>query len=318
MDNCPFKDILDICVGSLSQNRDENVELRFQKSIEKINRTSKKRGIELLVEKGMIVHKNCRKRYINTDGDQNIVKKRKTEIGSIPSASLRSKASHGFKYSTYCILCETIAVDEDGQKFGDVYQIRSLDCQNKLIEACDDRLIFFENGDQWTENVRDRIFFANDLIAKDALYHNQCNVNFRNIKSMPKKCNPTADNISIVGRKKDEERSNAFKTVLSDFYENDETTTVKELVARMEKLVSNPYHERTMKRELGHIKGIVITKNIVSRKSTVVAVLNEFRSKKTSLMGDDEWKKHIIETAAELVKAEIDEKRPKRPIPRYI
>lgn len=58
--------------------------------------------------------------------------------------------------------------------------------------------------------------------------------------------------------KKNEEQSNAFEEVLSDFYENDETTTIKELDARMKQIVSNPYHEATMKRKLENIDGIII------------------------------------------------------------
>ena len=76
-------------------------------------------------------------------------------------------------------------------------------------------------------------------------------------------------------------------------------------------MIPDPYSERTMKRKLEDIKGIVI-KNIVSRKTTVVSVLNEFRSKNTVSMSDNEWKKYIIESAAELVKAEIDEKKDQR------
>ena len=81
----------------------------------------------------MLVHNKCRKRYINTKGDKNITKKVKTDIGSIPIVSLRSKTSHGFKYDTHCILCEIIAVDEKGKKLSDVHQVETKDIKKTLL-----------------------------------------------------------------------------------------------------------------------------------------------------------------------------------------
>ena len=125
MDKCLFQGIIDICVGSFSQSGNEKVKLQ-QKGVDGINKASKKRGIELNVEKGMFVHKNCRSRYINTDGDLNAIKKVKTDTGSIPivscrTVSLRSKSSRGYKYKTHCLLCETITVDEKEEKLEGVF-----------------------------------------------------------------------------------------------------------------------------------------------------------------------------------------------------
>ena len=122
MENCPFKDIVIGCVGSLSQKLDETRELKHPKSVTKINAASKKRKIKLTVEQGMLVHEKCRRRYINTDRDKNCIIV-KTEIGSTPIVSLRSKASNGFEYKTHCIFCEIIAVDENGKKLTDVHQV---------------------------------------------------------------------------------------------------------------------------------------------------------------------------------------------------
>ena len=170
----------------------------------------------------------------------------------------------------------------------------------------------FINGDEWTEKVRDRIIYAIDLVAWDALYHVQCNVNFRNKKNMPKKFRPEGYIESSVGRKKNMENLNAFQKVLNDFYENDVPVKVKVLVDRMAKLVPNPYSERNMRRELTKIEGIIIASNIVSTKSNVATVMKTFHLKNTSDMCESEWKTHIIETAAKLVKAEIDDKKEQR------
>ena len=129
---------------------------------------------------------------------------------------------------------------------------------------------------------------------------------------MPKKFRPEGYIESSVGRKKSMENLNAFQKVLDDFYENDVPVKVKDLVDRMAKLVPNPYSERNMRRELTKIEGIIIAKNMVSTKSNVATVLKTFHLKNTSGMCESEWKTHIIETAAKLVKAEIDDKKEQR------
>ena len=169
MANCPFKDIVQGCTGSLSEKSGSKIaQLKRKTGVDGILKANKIRGIEIFVEKDMFVHAYCRKRYINTEKDKNAVKKIKTEIDSIPSPSLRSKSSRGFKFETHCIMCETIVVDENGKKIDtDVHQVQTTACQKELLEKCDYRLSLpkFKNGDQWTEDVRYNILWANALIA---------------------------------------------------------------------------------------------------------------------------------------------------------
>jgi len=44
-----------------------------------------------------------------------------------------------------------------------------------------------------------RISYANDLHAEDAVYHNQCSINFRTGRNIPKKFEP---HDSLSGKKK--------------------------------------------------------------------------------------------------------------------
>ena len=83
-----------------------------------------------------------------------------------------------------------------------VFQVRSEDCQTELTKKCEERSKTFKDGDEWTENVRARILFASDLVAKDVLYHHQCSTNFRTSRFIPKKFNPMAKNKKGAGRKK--------------------------------------------------------------------------------------------------------------------
>ena len=40
-------------------------------------------------------------------------------------------------------------------------------------------------GDAWADTVRGRIEFVDDLHASDAIYHKNCNVNFKTGKNFP-------------------------------------------------------------------------------------------------------------------------------------
>ena len=63
----------------------------------------------------------------------------------------------------------------------DVIPVHTKDFQDKIQEACKVR-----NGG-WAEAVRERLEFAHNLHAADAVYHQSRSVNFRMGKQIPKK-----------------------------------------------------------------------------------------------------------------------------------
>ena len=137
-----------------------------------INNASKIRGTEIIVKKGSIVHTSCRKTYTNKYYLQ-VIEERKASDSYISIPSLRSKATPGFKYSTHCILCESIVINANGEKHNDVYRVSSWNCQNSFKTCCESR------GDDWADKVKLRLVVADDLPANDVLYHHQCNTKFR-------------------------------------------------------------------------------------------------------------------------------------------
>ena len=108
--------------------------------------------------------------------------------------SLRSHQQNEFNYSTHCLLCEGIAVNDAGEQLFEVYRVSSWNCQKTFEDTCDIR------EDDWAEKVKSKIIFAKDLPAKDALYHLQCSNNFRNIKNIPGKYIQSS-NESIISKK---------------------------------------------------------------------------------------------------------------------
>lgn len=57
--------------------------------------------------------------------------------------------------------------------------MRTQDFQDSIAQICKER------NDEWSETVLDRLEYAQDLHAADAVYHQACSVNFRTGKQVP-------------------------------------------------------------------------------------------------------------------------------------
>ncbi|KAG1676109.1 hypothetical protein GQR58_014439 [Nymphon striatum] len=193
-----------------------------------------------------------------------------------------------------------------------VYSVRTWDFQRSIITACDARL----DGDSWAQKVQDRIIFARDLVAVDAVYYQVCNVNFRNNKRIPERYRKTqgpGDDAKVqrLGRPVDTSRKDAFLRVVDELRENDdEQTTVADIVARMFEITSHPTI-KWMKEKLMDYLGdsIVITNingisDVVTFRTTAAKILQAFYD--APRLDDEEMRKRqIIRTAAQLIKTDI-------------
>ena len=199
MELCPFKDYLKTCNGSVLKESSDTVVLQKKKAFKTIKKANEIRGTSVIVKKGSIVHKTCRDSYTNKN-NLKIIKKRKTENGSITITSTRSKVTPGFKYTTHCILCDNVVVYSNGKRHDDVYRVSSENCQTSLLDCCESR----GSDEKWVKKVLPNILYAKDFPAKDVLYHKQCSTNFRIGKSMPiKYCSSDVKEVSNIGRPKD-------------------------------------------------------------------------------------------------------------------
>ena len=114
--------------------------------------------------------------------------------------------------------------------------------------------------DEWAEVVKSRVDFARDLPAVDAVYHNQCNVNFRLGKHIPSKYETsTKQKRPRTGRKVDVSREKAFLFVVDEFLDNEEQTTVSNLIGKMAEVCSEPYSNVYMKQKLQEYFGDSLT-----------------------------------------------------------
>ncbi|CAG2236908.1 CFAP43 [Mytilus edulis] len=171
MDNCIFCD-------KLLENGEQTVKLG-KKGCDNINKISSDRQQEILTVPGLTVHHDCRRDFINlkstrwkTSVDVD------TEI-STPERGLRSSKPL-FKFKENCLFCGQTAKNYKRKRGYDVVCVRTLEFQSSVESSCRER------NDKWGEEVLSRIQMAHsDLHAADAVYHAQCNSNFRTSKQMP-------------------------------------------------------------------------------------------------------------------------------------
>ena len=96
-------------------------------------------------------------------------------------------------------------------------------------------------GDAWAESIEARRLHVHDLPAADAIYHQECSVNFHTDKQIPT-VHQTSE--ACMGRSQADERTDAFLEVASFLEENDdEQITINDLINRIEHNLANSEHE---------------------------------------------------------------------------
>ena len=89
-----------------------------------------------------------------------------------------------------------------------------------------------QRDDQWASRVLGRIKSVCDLPAAEALYHQQCSVNFRTSQNIPQVAPPHKKN-----RPREDAVENEFQSVVSYLEENKENKlTLQNLVSEMAKV----------------------------------------------------------------------------------
>lgn len=132
--------------------------------------------------------------------------------------------------SNSCLLLNVSSVDKQlKQRLLEVYPVRTVDFQNNILMICDER------RDEWSAEVGGRIESVNDLHAADAVYHQNCSVNFRKKKAKPQTVLPEPERISKKGRPNTTDEY--FQSVVLFLQQHgDEQVTIADLVEKMKPL----------------------------------------------------------------------------------
>lgn len=134
--------------------------------------------------KFLTVHTLCRKKYTRTDSIQADLKRQALASTSQPkedsNKTVGLRSSHKFDFKTKCFLC-TISIDDDFKKKEGKkplckrrkwWPVRTFNIQKASLEAG------LARKDKWGDEVVGRISSITDLVAEEAVYHDDCRKNF--------------------------------------------------------------------------------------------------------------------------------------------
>jgi len=276
------------------------VKLR-QKGCVSINKASAERNTPINVKPGQDVHVECRRDFIHkrnmtvtTDSNNNLISTRLT---------------NDFDFKSKCLFCSSYAKFENRKRGLDVFPVRTLEFQKNIRDVCSRR------NDNWSREVSDRISQVIDLPAADAVYHQQCSVNFRTLKQIPKKfenCCKSPCRTSL-GRPEATDTNESFQTVVEFIKENEgSVVSMSELIRLMtDHCGDRAYSHKHMKTKLIEHFGESIcitssgnTETKITLKRTASAIIDDF-SKSIQGMTEADKKSSLISAAAKLIKTDI-------------
>ena len=135
-----------------------------------------------------------------------------------------------------------------------MFPVRTKEVQDFVHEVC------LECNDDWALKVLARLEFARDLHAADAIYHQQCSVNFQTKKQIPQSFDEGHCAPKRKGKPQDLAQSDAFLKVAKFLEDNDdEQITVGKVTDKMNEYLEadnesgdwhGPYTVKHMKRML--------------------------------------------------------------------
>lgn len=185
--------------------------------------------------------------------------------------------------------------------------MKTIGIKETILKVCQER------ADSWSDAVKARILHVHDLHAADAIYHQTCSVNFRT-----KKRTQFDSKRLKLGRPQDDKRAEAFFEIASYLEDNDdEQITINDLIDLMnQKLADDTDYEAYgytyMKTRLQEHFGerIVQTEingkpNVVTFRTKVRVVLQDYYSKQQQKQDTAEEKMKLVQAAAKLIKEDI-------------
>ena len=274
-------------------------------------KTAKKEEVKCVLRKGNVSTRNAEK-----DGALNTISRlQKAKNRSTPSPCKLRSQNKKFEISQDCIFCCQPAHCDGRRRGYDVFPVKTAAFETTIRQICGER------KDEWSQDVLGRLSYANDLCAKKAVYHQQCSVNFRTGRDIPKQFNgaETEKRQKLENSQADlQEKHEAFLLVAKYCEENsDEQVTVIELTKTMEEYLEQTgskqkaYGVQYMKKKLEEHFGnrIIFTNlegkaNVMTWKTSASSILYDyFKLPKSD--DEEEEARRIIQTAAKLIKSSI-------------
>ena len=185
------------------------------------------------------VHHACRRKFVKRG--------KGSEVSLEPlNKKLRSSLPKAFEWKKDCFLCgEEAVVDKrhPGRK-QKVVQVQSLPFRENILRACEGR------NDSWGREVQHRLETCIDLVAAEAIYHENCKVKFQFHDT------PASELRNGKGRPEDRTMQDNFLSLCS-WIENEasaEPFTVSELHSKMTNIAAGEpvYSQKYLKQKLAN------------------------------------------------------------------
>ena len=258
---------------------------------------------------GQCVHTACRLDFTNRNAIARDLRKSQAPVDSESAAVLRS-STPTFSFGEHCLFCGKPQKYEGRKRGFELVPVLTTVLHESLSDACETR------GDDWTQLVKARLQYGQDIRARDAVYHKQCYVNFKTERAkIPKRFSDSSDS-STQGRPANAVTQDAFLPICDFVRENDEEQlTISDLMEKMDKFLEgttfNSYGFTHMKNKLKEHFGeeIIIAEldgkpNIVTLRNTTAAILHKFYE--TNRKADTEAEAmRIVKTAANLIRSDV-------------
>ena len=254
--------------------------------------------------KTVLVHKECRRNFTDIKRGFN---SRVTDIEAPCAKRLRSNQLP-FNWKEDCMLCGQFAILDSRYPETIIRSVTTLPMRTKLIECCAKR------DDSWGSEVMNRLQGCIDLVAAEAVYHDNCLSRFLLNKEITK-----TPKYKAPGRHCDQEKMK-WSEMLYQWLESEagaEMYTLSELHAKMAEFAdgSEIYSIKRFKQKLQeHYKDSIFfaevggRDNVICFKDLAKHIVNEkwYSDRKDSIEDEAE---RIVTAAAKLIKAGIREQR---------
>ncbi|KAG1669527.1 Sodium channel protein para [Nymphon striatum] len=287
-------------------NNGNKVSTIGQKGANGINVASTQRGDRIVVEAGVKVHTDCRKRYTNP---QQIERKLSANLPISPAKKYTRDAKGLFNNKTDCFFCGVTIQPESS----DYSNVKTDTFADSILKCCDNR------SDDWATTVKGRIeYFCGDLHAADCIYHHPCSIHFwtdRDVPQQYRSCHPRKRRKS--GRPRNQDQEQAFLEMCFYLEANDEEQlTISDLGNKMKEFLadkeSTPYGNQYLKQKLMEHYGDSIyiaegegVHDIVTMREKTSQILRSYFKSHGKEEDEEAQKRAIIKTAARLIRSYI-------------